>query len=809
MKISPYFHHSAAPAFVAACLAFAACSTPAAASDPNTADALAGNGDGVITEVSANFETSGADAAKPIDLGFALAETDGADVADTGPSTDNCPGAAGCACTTNADCDNSLCIETTVGNVCAKPCVTDCAAGFKCQNMSQGDVVAFCFPQWGFRCEPCSASAQCVSPTNGNDKCVHYGDKGNFCGSACVETSDCGTGFQCQDMPTTEGVNSKQCVKTDGKSNQLGTCACSPRAVKNALSTACGVSHIDLGVTCKGSRTCKVEEESGPTPCDAPEPATEICNNVDDDCDGKTDENVCDDANSCTLDACDPKGGGKDGCSHAANDNFVCNDGDLCTTGDVCAASVCNGIAVICDDKNPCTSEVCEAAKGCTETALSGPCDDGNACTLGDTCSGGQCKSGPPPSCSDGVLNGGETGKDCGGKGSCALPACPVCGAGLGCKDNTDCASLLCSNGVCTAAGCKDGVKNGDELDVDCGGSCAICPTLLLYAGGATSAGAERLKKGPWKVTPFAAQTVDGVSMAAFGSGGSTLGVVAMSRFTKLQDLSDNALQFSVWNQNGWQAPVSVGNGITTQSWPAVVRVGDAAQVVFHGQDFKYYATAFDGKGWSAVAGIGSPQAFGPSAPSLGRTITGAALAYFDGANANHVTARTLAAGVWGNAVDVAAAPDFSVPPTLVATLGSPSDLLLVYVKVGGQIAYQTWANGVWSAAQDLKNGLTASRVALANSLDTAATLAFRGLDDKLYTVNWGGANWGQIVQVGTPPAVTKTSPALAVGLNGDAELAWVDAAGVVWNSTRAGGVWGAPVQVTTGALHVALLHVP
>lgn len=337
---------------LALCLLPAACSTPAAAPDPNGADATGGNGDGVVTEVSANFEVSAKDADSSVDLGFSLAETDGADAAaDSGPSTDNCPNGSGCACSANADCDNSLCLETTTGKFCAKPCVLECDVGFKCGFMGGGDAVTFCLPKWGFRCEPCLTSSECTSPANSGNKCVNYGDKGNFCGSACVETSDCGEGFQCQDMPTTEGVNSKQCVKIDGKSNQLGTCPCSPRAVKNALSTTCGVSHIDLGVTCKGSRTCKIEGENGPTPCDAPQPATEICNNLDDDCDGKIDENVCDDANSCTLDACNPKGGGSDGCSHAANDNFVCNDGDVCTTGDVCAASVCKGVAVICDDK--------------------------------------------------------------------------------------------------------------------------------------------------------------------------------------------------------------------------------------------------------------------------------------------------------------------------------------------------------------------------------------------------------------------------------------------------------------------------
>ncbi|MCB0644230.1 MAG: hypothetical protein KDC44_21450, partial [Phaeodactylibacter sp.] len=52
-----------------------------------------------------------------------------------------------------------------------------------------------------------------------------------------------------------------------------------------------------------------------------------------------------------------------------------------------------------------------------------------------------------PPSCSDGIQNGNETGVDCGG------PDCPACPT------------------------CSDGIQNGNETGVDCGGpDCAPCP---------------------------------------------------------------------------------------------------------------------------------------------------------------------------------------------------------------------------------------------------------------------------------------------------------------------------------------------
>lgn len=69
------------------------------------------------------------------------------------------------------------------------------------------------------------------------------------------------------------------------------------------------------------------------------------------------------------------------------------------------------------------------------------------------------------PSCSDGDQNGNETDVDCGG-------SCPGCGTGESCTVAGDCASGVCSSGTCQAATCTDGAQNGDETDVDCGGSC-------------------------------------------------------------------------------------------------------------------------------------------------------------------------------------------------------------------------------------------------------------------------------------------------------------------------------------------------
>ena len=46
------------------------------------------------------------------------------------------------------------------------------------------------------------------------------------------------------------------------------------------------------------------------------------------------------------------------------------------------------------------------------------------------------------------------------------------CAAGESCNQDGDCESGVCTGGTCAAPTCDDGVQNGDETDVDCGGSC-------------------------------------------------------------------------------------------------------------------------------------------------------------------------------------------------------------------------------------------------------------------------------------------------------------------------------------------------
>ncbi len=79
-----------------------------------------------------------------------------------------------------------------------------------------------------------------------------------------------------------------------------------------------------------------------------------------------------------------------------------------------------------------------------------------------------------PPTCTDGLQNGDETGVDCGGSN---CPACPpTCTDGIQNQDET---GIDCGGSSCPACpSCSDGIQNQDETGVDCGGAtCPTCPS--------------------------------------------------------------------------------------------------------------------------------------------------------------------------------------------------------------------------------------------------------------------------------------------------------------------------------------------
>jgi len=146
----------------------------------------------------------------------------------------------------------------------------------------------------------------------------------------------------------------------------------------------------------------------------------------------------------------------------------ACDDGEMCQEGSDCSSMVCEDGTCV---GPTCSDEVMNGDESDVDCGGSCPgCDNGEMCNEGTDCLSEMCEDGTctGPTCNDRMMNGMETDVDCGG------PMCPGCDTGEDCLEGSDCISQVCNpkNNVCLAPACSDGVMNGDETDVDCGGPC-------------------------------------------------------------------------------------------------------------------------------------------------------------------------------------------------------------------------------------------------------------------------------------------------------------------------------------------------
>ncbi len=157
------------------------------------------------------------------------------------------------------------------------------------------------------------------------------------------------------------------------------------------------------------------------------------------------------------------------------------------------AKSPCEG--KVCDDKDPCTVDKCNAVTGACEAkdpADGKPCDDGNKCTVSDTCAALKC-AGKPKNCDDGDVC--TLGEKCDADGACTKGSKKDCDDGKvcttdtcdpleGCKNkpNTDTCN---DNDACTEGDkCDGGACKGAALKVDDGDPCTT--DACTASGGVT-----------------------------------------------------------------------------------------------------------------------------------------------------------------------------------------------------------------------------------------------------------------------------------------------------------------------------------
>jgi hypothetical protein len=404
----------------------------------------------------------------------------------------------GDACTIGDGCLNGECVAG-VAKSCEdfNPCSDDaCDPGEGCVHVANN---ALCDDN-----NECTTTDQCT-----DGKCAGTGslecDDDNPCTKdVCLPAGGCGH----------EDLNGAPCQDGNGCTNgdvcQQGSCQ--PGAVMDCDdANPCTDDSCDVGVCVHEPNEVECDDGNACT-------ATSFCDGGNCIAGGLV---SCDDDNLCTTDFCHPT----TGCSTKFNEN-PCDDSDACTAGDACQLGTCVGaVEVVCNDGNVCTDNSCSPELGCLYQPNEANCDDKNACTLGDICADGGCLGNTPldcnddtictadscfptqgcvhdviipccgngfveppeecddgnnvndaeclascklPGCDDGLLNGVETDLDCGGN-------CPVCADGLACELPGDCESGVCTDDVCQEPACDDEVPNGSESDQDCGGACNPC----------------------------------------------------------------------------------------------------------------------------------------------------------------------------------------------------------------------------------------------------------------------------------------------------------------------------------------------
>jgi hypothetical protein len=332
------------------------------------------------------------------------------------------PGGGGLAC--NADCtvDASGCVDHLCGNGAIEPpeaCDGPSLGGKTCETLGFATGVLACDATCVLDTSGCSdhlCGNGVVEPTEACDPGGIGGAPPGFGGQSCESlgfpaggslacAADCAavvTVPHCSstrtrpctadgDCPAGEGcvpgcrqcgngfvdAPDEQCDEGPDNGSRPDHCRIDCRLPR------CGDETVDRGEECdRGDALCRGGPNDGRRCCsaaDCPEGqcAGEGCASNRDDLAGccRCDCRLvpvacgsCDDRNPCTADVCDPL----TGCNHVPlADGTPCGDGDACNGAESCRAGRCApGTAPGCDDGDVCTIDGCDATSGCAHVPL-------------------------------------------------------------------------------------------------------------------------------------------------------------------------------------------------------------------------------------------------------------------------------------------------------------------------------------------------------------------------------------------------------------------------------------------------------
>ena len=399
---------------------------------------------------------------------------DAADVGAGKPDVSACEreGTFGCPCVGNGDCASGYCVEDLEGFVCTVTCLTDCPGGYSCKAVlnTLPDVVFICVPDLARLCQPCRTDLQCSGGV-----CIEYED-GGYCSSPCPGgAGDCPSTFSCEEVTVGEAT-APLCLP------RTGSCSC--RSGTEGQLRACQVAN-ESG-TCNGYETC--DPATGWVGCDAPTPAAEVCNGADDDCDGRPDDGLTErpcavenEAGRCEgLEVCLGAGGwvcgarepAEEVCDYVDNDCDGVTDDPFVEDGVYATEDHCGACNVACEGSIPnAVSVVCDAARELPQCVV-GACAPGYE-RLNDF----QCIV-PPQAlcqpCRDDVACYGGLCRDIAGADYCTRTCTEdgdECPEGFVCATHADTGEDVClpENGSCDCTAATEGARRSCSAENEYG----------------------------------------------------------------------------------------------------------------------------------------------------------------------------------------------------------------------------------------------------------------------------------------------------------------------------------------------------
>lgn len=424
-------------------------------------------------------------------------------------ATENAVCDDGDPCTTGDVCQKGVCTPSGVAKACVCQSNDDCAK-FEDGNLCNGTL--YC----NLATKQCATNPKTVvqCPSGNDTTCSH-----NTCApktGKCAMTP-AAVGTMCDDKQACTVVD--RCGKEGTCEPGMDVCQCGPHKPKVSCDATFGDGNACNGVlvcnTTKMPFVCVQKAGSAVTCQDDGNPCTNnLCDPKSGKCTVKTAANgascaltdkcvktavcsagtcaaktkvVCDDANPCTTDTCDPKTGK---CAHTnVKDGEACASTDKCAKAALCAAGQCKVATTLsCDDGDVCTKDTCDPKTGgCTTSNAA----NGTACALADkcvttaACTDGQCAAVKKVACPDSTkvcvdnVCDPKTGK-CGEKTADNGALCTLANK---CVDKAACANgaceaqstKVCDDGnVCTTNGCDSKTGSCVSAHVGDGKVCSL-----------------------------------------------------------------------------------------------------------------------------------------------------------------------------------------------------------------------------------------------------------------------------------------------------------------------------------------------